>query len=271
MLALAPVVLLAFHLPNPVSSLPLLGGASSSLPLLSVYDAALSANPIATRIATAATFAAAGDAFSQRHLQTGHHKKYDVKRAAGLVGFDSFYRGVMQQPLLAWISATFDGRALRMLLPLLPLPLVAAFERVLVNQFIFGPGIYYPLYFSITGAIHGLTPRESFARAKAQWASLFGVNLLFWLPVQLVRLLTLPQRYWVPFICFAGLVWNVILSAVACRRDAECFCRKTGECSVTYNESPGSRFQADGRGVVVPTEGAGSEKPPARAEEAESV
>ena len=159
MLALAPVVLLAFHLPNPVSSLPL---------------RAERAAPSLLRLRRRTISESHRHSYSHRRhlsqLATRSHSgicrpatKKGCATAVGLVGFDSFYRGVMQQPLLAH-HATFYGP------PFAAAAAAAAAAhaaRPRARQPVhLGPCIYYPLYFAITGAIHGLTPRESLARAK---------------------------------------------------------------------------------------------------------
>ena len=40
-------------------------------------------------------------------------------------------------------------------------------------------------------------------------------NLLFWIPVQFVQFYWVDPSWQVSFVCVAGLVWNVILSAIA--------------------------------------------------------
>ena len=78
---------------------------------------------------------------------------------------------------------------LLVLLPLLPLTLCAAFERNLINMFVFATLVYYPLFFAITGQLQGLAFKQSFERAKRRYAGLFGVSTAFWLPVQLLQFL----------------------------------------------------------------------------------
>ena len=56
---------------------------------------------------------------------------------------------------------------------------------------------------------------QRLARARQHFANLFGFNLCFWFPIQLVQFAFVPRLYKVPFICLAGLVWNIILSNVA--------------------------------------------------------
>lgn len=174
-------------------------------PLLAMYDAALTAHPIEVRVATAASLALVGDALAQSRSRG---QPYNRRRAVGFVAVESVYRGLLQQPIFMWLVNHFDGSVLRV-------PGGAHLERVLVNQFTVAPGLYYPAYFTVTGLIQGLTRQQTWQRAKAQLGQLFGCNTLFWLPVQLVQFAFVPPRYKVPFICAAGLVWNVILSLLA--------------------------------------------------------
>ena len=86
-----------------------------ALPVL--YDTALSTNPIATRVATAASlrrFMSALGAIVQQ--QQGD--SYNVNRMAGLAAVEATYRGMMQQPMLNFLAANFDGSLLQPLLAL---------------------------------------------------------------------------------------------------------------------------------------------------------
>lgn len=201
---------------------PLLGSPLMGVPLPSIYNALLETHPVTTRVATAASLAVLGDALAQQreHSQHSQHsQRYDVRRASSFVVVEAVYRGLLQQPLFLWIIATFHGEGLARALAALslsaPLPVLATLERVLFNQFVVSPCVYYPMYFGITGPMQGLTLRESWQRARNQFSTLFGFNLCFWLPVQLIQFGMVPARYKVPFICLGGLIWNVILSALA--------------------------------------------------------
>ena len=180
-------------------------------PLRGLYDHLLQTQPVPTRMATAACLAVLGDAVAQRSGKSC--ERYDARRAFSIVVVEATYRGIMQQPILMWIETTFTGRFLATFLSL-PLPLLATAERVAFNMFVVSPWAYYPLYFAITGPLQGLTVRDTWRRAQAQFPSLFGINLCYWLPVQSLQFALVPPQYKVPFICLAGLVWNVILSAL---------------------------------------------------------
>ena len=84
-----------------------------------------------------------------------------------------------------------------------------------LNQLVVVPAIYYPLFFGVTGAVQGLTVSESLARARANFVSLTLRNWKFWIPAQLAQFAFLGEEWQVPYTCVMGLVWNVILSAVA--------------------------------------------------------
>ena len=208
-----------------------------ALPVL--YDTALSTNPVATRVATAASLAVVGDAIVQQ--QQGD--SYNVNRMAGLAAVEATYRGMMQQPMLNFLAANFDGSLLQPLLPLLPLTLCAAFERTLINMFVFATLVYYPLFFAITGHLQGLTFKQSFERAKRRYAGLLGVSTAFWLPVQLLQFLCVPAKYQVPFISLAGCVWNIILSA---------FGEAERVRPHAFGEPPKPKRRAGGLGRVMP-------------------
>lgn len=168
---------------------------------LSFYDNMLGVHPVTTRIITAASLATAGDTIAQRREKLS---SFDFRRTASFIAVEATYRGIMQQPIFEWIIRTFDGKLLSSLFRLsdeAKLPLLAAWERVLFNQFVVSPGVYYPLYFGITGTAQGLSLWNTFRRARSHFATLFGCNLCFWLPVQLVQFLAVPAKYKVPYIC----------------------------------------------------------------------
>ena len=77
------------------------------------------------------------------------------------------------------------------------------------------PAIYYPLFFGITGAVQGLNLRQVMERARRQFLALQMRNWAFWLPAQYFQFVFLPIEKQVLFTCIAGLVWNIILSALA--------------------------------------------------------
>merc|ERR1711871_511978 len=92
---------------------------------------------------------------------------------------------------------------------------MGAAERTGINQLIIVPIVYYPLFFAVTGAVQGLTNEQSLRRAQENFAPLLSRNLLFWLPTQFVQFYYVEPEWQVTYVCVAGLVWNVILSALA--------------------------------------------------------
>ena len=56
------------------------------------------------------------------------------------------------------------------------------------------PLIYYPLFFSLTGLVQGLTVEETVARGKEKFVGLIGRNLQFWLPVQIIQFEFVPME-----------------------------------------------------------------------------
>ena len=176
--------------------------------LLRVYDGLLQTHPLPTRIVTASTLAFAGDAVAQRSIAVQPHfgpkPKYSFRRAASFVTVEATYRSLLQPHLLQFTINTFQGSVLG-----------ALAKRVAFNMFVVSTLIYYPLFFSCTGLIQGLTVQQTFRRARLRFRSLFGFNLCFWLPVQALQFAVVPTIYKVPFICLAGFLWTMILSALA--------------------------------------------------------
>lgn len=105
-------------------------------------------------------------------------------------------------------SLSLDG-------PLTDPSLLAAVECTAFNQLLVVPIVYYPLFFGITGAVQGLSPADSARRAHDMFVNLTLRNWAFWIPVQLYQFAFIGSAWHVPFTCIMGLVWNVLLSAVA--------------------------------------------------------
>ena len=101
------------------------------------------------------------------------------------------------------------------------------------------------------GAVQGLTVDESVDRAKAQGVDLTLKNWQFWIPAQFVQFEFLPIDLQVPFTCVMGLVWNVILSALA--GDATCVAVEESAAPVAAELKSFSDVIADAKGVVEPT------------------
>ena len=190
------------------------GAVGASLPAVwTAYESALVVYPLETKVATAAVLAVAGDAIAQRR----GGDKYDAIRASSFVLFDAAYRGGFQHAAFPWIIEHCRGDVLGRLVTssVVDPALLAAVECTAFNQLLVVPIVYYPLFFGITGAVQGLSLTESLARARAQFVDLTIRNWKFWIPAQLVQFYLLPIDLQVPFTCVMGLVWNVILSAVA--------------------------------------------------------
>lgn len=170
------------------------------------YDKALIRHPVVTRTATGAALAAAGDAVAQfreqRQLRQQRpalgdyngvvkptaaiSRPYDVRRAAALVLVEGFYRGILQQLIIAWIISAFTGDGLRRLGlgRLFGTELCALLERVSFNQFVIAPNVYYSMFFITTGAFQGLSWGQIVKRWRSQLPRLVGLNSLYWFPVQ---------------------------------------------------------------------------------------
>jgi len=178
------------------------------------YMTNLNTFPIQTKIATAATLAMTGDLIAQS-AETG---PYDTKRGLSFGLFDAIYRGGFQHYLFPVINGAFSGALLLKLLPTSDehiVALFAALERTIANQLVVVPLVYYPLFFSLTGLVQGLTTDETLARAREKFVPLIQRNLQFWLPVQMVQFEYVPEELQVTWVALFGLVWKIILSSLA--------------------------------------------------------
>lgn len=209
-------------LPASVRSLMLIPGmgqpgpVDSIAPLLESYTSALQTYPLTTKVSTAAVLAAMGDAIAQ---QREGPTPYDQERALSFTLFDAAYRGGFQHLAFPWIIDTCRGDLVYSAATQLSLgadqSFCAAVEATALNQLVIVPLVYYPLFFSITGAVQGLTKEQSLTRAKKNFVDLTLRNWRFWIPAQYVQFAFLSVEWQVPYTCAMGLVWNVILSAAA--------------------------------------------------------
>ena len=84
-----------------------------------------------------------------------------------------------------------------------------------VNQFLVIPFIYYPVFFSLTGYIQGLSIDANIERATTTIIPLLKRNWTFWLPVQYFQFGYVDEPLQIPFLCVVGLAWTFILSIFA--------------------------------------------------------
>merc|ERR1739848_218617 len=92
---------------------------------------------------------------------------------------------------------------------------LAAMEQTLASQLGIVPFLYYPAFFTISGAIQGLSASAAWSRALENFVPLMKRNLLFWIPVQFIQFGYIQEDLQIPFLSCAGLAWTFILSAYA--------------------------------------------------------
>merc|ERR1719343_1492754 len=220
---------------SPVNNLPLFSNldlasndgvitsADIASSLLKDYKNALDANPLRVKIITGCLLAIVGDAIAQ----SGQPEDYNKKRAAAFVAFDGAWRTV-QQVTYGPIIETCNGKFSSSLLFSLPFAnfqesllqeenriVLGAIEQTLVSQLVLIPLLYYPIFYSVTGAVQSLTVEETVIRAKETFVPLMKRNLLFWIPVQFCAFYFVEENLQIPVLTACGLVWTIILSLSA--------------------------------------------------------
>jgi hypothetical protein len=191
-------------LPNPLS------------PVFEKYMSALTSFPLPTKMLTGAALATAGDAIAQQR----EDEDYDPSRGASFAAFDMIYRAA-QHVLFPIIVELCRGQYLLGMVgaigaaSLVDVSTLTAMERSLASQLIIVPFLYYPVFFTFTGIMQGLSFEEGLERAKQNFAPLMKRNLLFWIPVQYVQFCYVPTDLQIPFLSCAGLVWTFTLSVLA--------------------------------------------------------
>lgn len=186
---------------------------------LASYKASMARSPLITKVATGATLAVLGDGLAQVR---DRDSTYSPRRAFSFAAFDGCYR-FFQHNAFPLIITVCQGRLLGGILSALPGVTVgtnlrlglAALERTLLYQLAVIPLLYYPIFFSFTGYLQGLTRQEIWARAKLNFFPCWKKNLLFWIPAQMVMFGLIPIDWQIPFACVMGMIWSTILSVVA--------------------------------------------------------
>jgi len=200
---------------NVATILPKNGNVATSTvfdPLLG-YKELLKAHPLPTKMMTGATLAVCGDAIAQ---SKDTDVDYDNRRALSFAVFDMAYRA-LQHFAFPIIVAYCHGQLLGSLpiLDSLDSSQLAAMEQTLASQLGIVPFLYYPAFFTISGAIQGLSASAAWSRAIENFVPLMKRNLLFWIPVQYIQFGYIQDDLQIPFLSCAGLVWTFILSAYA--------------------------------------------------------
>lgn len=183
------------------------------------YTGLLAQHPLLTKMATGGILATCGDAIAQSQ---NAEEPYDGRRAASFMAFDMSYRAV-QHVSFPHIVHACQGQYLGGLLSALhlssslhlPTEYAGAIEQTLASQLGIVPFFYYPVFFSLTAFIQGLSAQGAVERAKENFLPLMQRNLLFWLPVQFVQFGFIDENLQIPFLSVAGLCWTFILSLAA--------------------------------------------------------
>jgi Mpv17 / PMP22 family len=239
--------------------------AATSGHLLQAYGNLLRQHPIATKGVTAAILASAGDAIAQWRSESD---SYDLKRGAAFFTFGALYTGAFQHFWFTFMTSHISewGNTLgfwgpeRVSFPVdevidqwsewyryfdvvtqlehPPSPTALAAAKVVLNQLLVIPFVYMPLFFAFTGLVSGLDQNQSKARAESLYIPLLQRNWVFWLPVQFLQFLVIPQDYQIPFLSAASLVWTVILSSIGSSAASP-------SSTVAYETTPGENDNDD--------------------------
>ena len=191
----------------------LISQAAIPFDVLGGYKHLLATHPLPTKMITGATLAVCGDAIAQSKDDNEH----DQRRAASFAAFDMAYRAV-QHFSFPIIVAACHGQYLGALPGVgdaFDATQLGAMEQTLASQLGIVPLFYYPVFFSLTGFIQGLSVEGAITRAKENFIPLMKRNLIFWIPVQFVQFDYIQEDLQIPFLSMCGLAWTFILSVAA--------------------------------------------------------
>jgi Mpv17 / PMP22 family len=190
----------------------------NAIGILQSYTHILQSYPLSTKMLTGGILATCGDAVAQ---STNDEEMYDLRRAASFATFDMAYRAlqhmtfpILEMHLHGELSTSLIG-AIGLHSILNYAKYLAPLEQTLASQLGIVPFIYYPIFFSLTGYVQGLTMEQTILRARENFFPLMKRNLIFWIPVQFVQFAFIPHELQIPFLSVCGLCWTFILSMYA--------------------------------------------------------
>ena len=195
---------------------------SSSINLFERYNYLLKYKPLRTKVITGATLAVLGDGIAQLRSSSSSSRmnaRYNPRRALSFATFDGCYR-IFQHVAFPYIISSCQGRVVGKIISSSSggknIQLAcAALERTLVYQLLVIPILYYPIFFTFTGYIQGLTLSQILTRARSSFIPCWKRNLLFWIPCQFIMFSVINERWQIPFACLLGMLWSSILSITA--------------------------------------------------------
>eukprot|EP00815_Leptocylindrus_aporus_P011721 CAMPEP_0116070918 /NCGR_PEP_ID=MMETSP0322-20121206/13391_1 /TAXON_ID=163516 /ORGANISM="Leptocylindrus danicus var. apora, Strain B651" /LENGTH=317 /DNA_ID=CAMNT_0003559009 /DNA_START=55 /DNA_END=1008 /DNA_ORIENTATION=- len=195
--------------------------------LLASYKSELVMHPLTTKMLTGSTLAVCGDAIAQSRGYDDEGGRYDTKRATSFAAFDAVYRAV-QHVSFPVIVQELHGQYIGLFVASLPLfqsglhalawdnqSFYGAMEQTLASQLGIVPFFYYPVFYTITAFVQGLSQEQALDRAKETFIPLMKRNLLFWIPVQFVQFQFIDESLQIPFLSVCGLCWTFIISLFA--------------------------------------------------------
>lgn len=203
--------------------------STSAINLFERYNYLLKYKPLRTKVITGATLAVLGDGIAQlRSSSSGSSRmnaRYNPRRALSFATFDGCYR-IFQHAAFPYIISSCQGRVVGKIISSSSSTTTtmggkniqlacAALERTLVYQLLVIPILYYPIFFTFTGYIQGLTLSQILTRARSSFIPCWKRNLLFWIPCQFIMFSVINERWQIPFACLLGMLWSSILSITA--------------------------------------------------------
>ena len=102
----------------------------------------------------------------------------------------------------------------------LAVSLIVATGRMAVNQGLAIPFAYYPTFFVLTALVRGEEFEAALVRVRSFWAKAVFANWRFWAPAQVIQFALVPTPLQVPYVLFVGTAWNVLLSQMDAKEQA---------------------------------------------------
>mmetsp|Transcript_36870 Transcript_36870/g.73044 ORF Transcript_36870/g.73044 Transcript_36870/m.73044 type:complete len:241 (+) Transcript_36870:124-846(+) len=153
-------------------------------------------NSLAGHMLIGAALGGVGDVFAQQSEATEGILTLKKKRFLGYLLFGTLVKGCCQHYLYGyWLPS-----------------LGSNWVQFAVDQFVWGPLGYYPLYYIIAGGIRGIMPHKSVQLYASEAKLVLPTYYTFWIPLQVFSFGFLAKQYRASFSLLASVFWVALMS-----------------------------------------------------------
>lgn len=165
-----------------------------------------SARPFAKSMGMSATIGFLGDASAQ---WSEGISEWDGRRTAAMTIFNAFYVGMIYAKLFPMMDRMLSPARLRCG------PKSALVAKVLFENLLHTPFVYFPCFYVATGLLRGKPLRQIRTEASEQFVKSNVANCVLWIPATAVCFAAVPVQHRVLFFNMVSFCWQNIISRIA--------------------------------------------------------